>query len=155
VFVQPRVGQIPEAELAKQGNPRLALPRREEGKDAVDPLLRYDCIVLGDVSPDHLTSEDRRRLEKYVADRGGTLLLLAGQRLKPLAFRPEGAAGEDDPLLKMLPVERPHALSPLKGFPVTLTYEGQQTAFMQMDSTPKDSAKRWAELPRHYWGLVG
>jgi hypothetical protein len=155
VFVQPRVGQIPEAELEKLGNPRVALPRPEEGKDAVDPLLKYDCIVLGDVSPDRLTAEDRRRLEKYVADRGGTLVLLAGKRYMPLAFRPEGAAGEDDPLLKMLPVERPRAVSPLKGFPITLSHEGRLTPFLQMDSTPEESARRWAEFPRHYWGLVG
>jgi hypothetical protein len=155
VFVQPRVGKIPEAELEKQGNPRLALPRREEGQDTVDPLLKYDCIVLGDVSPDHLTAEDRRRLEKYVADRGGTLVLLAGKRSMPLAFGPDAATGEDDPLLKMLPVERPHAVSPLKGFPVTLTHEGRQATFLQMDSTPEGSAQRWADFPRHYWGLVG
>jgi hypothetical protein len=155
VFVQPRVGRIPEAELEKQGNPRLALPRREEGKEAVDPLLRFDCIVLGDVSPDHLTPDDRRRLEKYVADRGGTLVLLAGKRFMPLAFRPDGTTGGDDPLLKMLPVERPKAVSPLKGFSVTLTHEGQQTTFLQMDSTPESSAQRWAEFPLHYWGLIG
>ena len=155
VFVQPRVGQIPEAALEKQGNPRIALPRAQEGKDAIDPLLKYDCIVLGDVSPDQLTTDDRRRLEKYVADRGGTLVLLAGKRYLPLAFRPDEATGADDPLLKMLPVERPRAVSPLKGFPITLTHEGRQTPFLQMDSTPQASAQRWAEFPRHYWGLVG
>jgi hypothetical protein len=155
VFVQPRVGQIPEAELEKIGNPRLALPRPGEDKDGGDPLLKYDCIVLGDVSPDHLTAEDRRRLEKYVADRGGTLVLLAGKRYLPLSFRGEAAEGEDDPLLKMLPVERPRAVSPLKGFPVTLTYAGGLTSFLRMEDAPEDNARRWAELPRHYWGLVG
>jgi hypothetical protein len=155
VFVQPRVGRIPEAQLEKQGNPRLSLPRREDAKEALDPLLKYDCIILGDVSPDQLPIEDRKRLEKYVADRGGTLVLLAGKRYLPLAFHPEGSAGEDDPLLKMLPVERARAVSPLKGFAVAMTHEGKLTSFLQMDSTPEASAQRWAEFPRHYWGLVG
>jgi hypothetical protein len=155
VFVQPRVGRIPEAELEKQGNPRVALPRREDAKDALDPLLKYDCVILGDVSPEQLPIEDRKRLEKYVADRGGTLVLLAGKRSMPLAFRPEGAAGEDDSLLRMLPVERARAVSPQEGFAVTLTQEGKLTSFLQMDSTPEASAQRWAEFPLHYWGLVG
>ncbi len=157
VFTQPRVGRIPEAELEKAGNPRLTLPGKGEakGKDATDPLLKYDCIVLGDVSPEQLPVEDRRRLEKYVADHGGTLVLLAGKRFLPLAFRGEGAGAEDDPLLKMLPVEQPRAVSPLQGFPVTLTHEGQQTSFLQMDTAPETSLQRWAEFPRHYWGLVG
>src|SRR5262245_27598628 len=58
VFVQPRLGQIPEAQLEKQGNPRLSLPRREDAKDALDPLLKYDCVILGDVSPEQLPVED-------------------------------------------------------------------------------------------------
>src|SRR5262249_47981661 len=120
VFVQPRLGRIPEEQLEKQGNPRVALPRRSDAKDALDPLLRYDCMILGDVSPEQLPVEDRKRLEKYVADRGGTLVLLAGKRFMPLAFRPEGSAGEDDPLLRMLPVEHARAVSPLKGFALTI-----------------------------------
>ncbi|MCC6418253.1 MAG: VWA domain-containing protein [Gemmataceae bacterium] len=152
VFVQPRVGRIPEAQLTKIGNPRLTLPKPNE-KEPGGPLDKYDCIVLGDVAPEHLPIEDRRRLEKYVADRGGTLVLLAGKRFMPLAFAEGGA--EDDPLLKMLPVEKPRAVSPLDGFPMTLTHEGRQTSFLQLDVTPEESARRWAGLPRHYWGLVG
>ena len=38
VFVQPRVKQISEPDLEKlPGQPRLALPRPGEGKDAIDP----------------------------------------------------------------------------------------------------------------------
>ncbi len=153
VFVQPRVGRIPEAELEKIGNPRLILPRPAE-KDDEDPLVKYDCIVLGDVAPEQMPLEDRRRLEKYVADRGGTLVLLAGKRHMPLAYRSDGGE-EDDPIVKMLPVEKPRAVSPVEGFAVTLTHEGRLTSFLQMDKTPQESDRRWAEFPRHYWGLVG
>ncbi|MCI0457074.1 MAG: hypothetical protein L0Z62_08850 [Gemmataceae bacterium] len=153
VFVQPRIGRIPEAELEKIGNPRLTLPRSDEKSDE-DPLAKYDCIVLGDVAPEQLPLKDRRRLEKYVAGQGGTLVLLAGKRHMPLAYRGEGGE-EDDPIVKMLPIEKPRAVGPVEGFAVTLTHEGRLTSFLQMDTTPEKSDRRWAEFPPHYWGLVG
>ena len=54
-----------------------------------------------------------RALAVYVADRGGTLVLLAGKRALPLGF-PEGdAAGDADPLRKMLPIEDPRVVAPV------------------------------------------
>src|SRR5947209_1353018 len=46
VFLQPRLGQVAEDDLKKIGNPALALPAEP------DALLNYDCIILGDVSPE-------------------------------------------------------------------------------------------------------
>jgi len=157
VFVQPRVGKISEAELEKSGNPQLTLPASSDGAekavDQVDPLLKYDCIILGDVAPEQLPLADRRRLERYVGERGGTLVLLAGKRFMPLVF--QDTAGEDDPLVKMVPVRQPRPVSPPNGFAVTLTYEGSLTPYLQMEPEPEKSAARWAALPRHYWGVVG
>jgi hypothetical protein len=150
VFSQPRLGKIPEDELRKVGNPALALPADP------DALAGYDCIVLGDVTPEQLPAADRARLEKYVADRGGTLVVLAGKRAMPLAFLNAPRAGADeDPLLRLLPVEQPHAVSPRDGFPVALTAEGKLTPFLQLDPEADQSDARWAELPRHFWGVVG
>jgi hypothetical protein len=153
VFVQPRLQQVAEAELEKAGNPRLKLPQK---KAREDPLSRYDCIILGDVAPGQLPTADRRRLERYVADRGGTLVLLAGKRYLPLGFLAErGPGGATDPLLKLLPVEGPHAVNPPAGLAVRLTAEGNAAPFLQLDPAPDASARLWAELPRHYWGAVG
>jgi hypothetical protein len=163
VFTQPRVGKISETELEKIGNPRLTLPAPPPSPDLEgaakapmeqpDPLVRYDCIILGDVAPEQLPVGDRRRLEKYVAERGGTLVMLAGKRFMPLTY--QDSAKEDDPLLKMLPVQQPRGVKPLNGFPVTLTQEGTLTPYLQMDPEPEQSASRWAQLPRHFWGIVG
>jgi hypothetical protein len=161
VFLQPRVGKIAEEQLQKIGNPRLTLPAAATPRkapeaneaDQPDPLGKYDCIILGDVSPERLPLADRRRLEKYVAERGGTLVVLAGKRFMPLAFA--DGPGEDDPLLKLLPLQQPRAVNPPGGFAVTLTHEGGLTPYLQMDPEPARSAARWAELPRHYWGVVG
>ena len=76
VFDQPRLNTaLKDDDLDKIGSPRQHLPA---GPDA---LADYDCIILGDVSPGQLPLADRQRLEKYVAERGGTLIIEAGKRL--------------------------------------------------------------------------
>lgn len=148
VFAQPRLGRLSEEELQKAGNPRLALPSEP------DALAAYDCIILGDVTPDQLPLEDRVRLEKYVADRGGTLVIVAGKRAMPQGF-PVGPGAAGEPLRKLLPIEDPRPVDPVQGFPIVLTPEGQLASFLQMDSAPDRSAQRWSEFPRHFWGVVG
>jgi hypothetical protein len=150
VFEQPRLGKVSEEDLGRTGNPARKLPAE------ADALAVYDCIVLGDVSPTELSPVERARLEKYVADRGGTLVVLAGKRSMPLGFsRDERPAEEGDPLQRLLPVEEPRAVRPARGFSVALTHEGRRTSFLQLDPSPDKSTQRWAELPPHYWGVVG
>jgi len=150
VFLQPRLGQVSEDELRKAGNPWRSLPNEP------DALSAYDCIILGDVAPEQLPLPERVRLEKYVGDRGGTLVVLAGKRSMPLGFGGADAGGaEGDPLLRLLPIEQPQVVRPTEGFPVTLTYEGKNTPFLQMEPEPDKNEQRWSEFPRHYWGVVG
>jgi hypothetical protein len=150
VFHQPRLGKLPEEELEKLGNPALKLPAEP------DALAAFDCIVLGDVSPEQLPLAERIRLEKYVGDRGGTLVILAGKRFMPMAYVKQfDPSRELDPLLKLLPIvsERPYESN--DGFKVTLTEEGQQVPFLQMETTPEKSRERWALLPPHHWAIIG
>jgi hypothetical protein len=149
VFLQPRLDRIPEDELRKAGNPWRLLPAEP------DALSAYDCIILGDVAPEQLPLADRQRLEKYVADRGGTLVVLAGKRWMPAAYTGFDNAGEADPITKMLPIELPHVIKPTQGFPVTLSYDGNNTPFLQMEPEPAANAQRWASFPLHYWGVIG
>src|SRR5207237_4930739 len=74
VLAQPRLGRVAEDDLQRTGNPRLTLPGEP------DAFAAYDAIVLGDTSPEQLPAIERVRLERYVADRGGTLVIVAGQR---------------------------------------------------------------------------
>lgn len=151
VFVQPRLGAIPEDQLAASGNPQVMLPSEP------DALAAFDCIILGDVSPAQLPLEDRRRLEKYVADRGGTLVITAGKRSMPLGFTSEvnNTIDREDPFLKLLPIEAPRVVQSLKGFAVTLSHEGKLTPFLQLEPASDKNEDRWAQLPRHYWGVIG
>ena len=150
VFHQPRLNDnLTPAELEKMGSPRQQLPA------GADALAGFDCIILGDVSVQQLPLEERLRLEKYVTERGGTLVLLAGKRFMPLSYPQAGANGEADPLRKLLPIESPRVVAPAEGFPITLTQLGKETKFLEMDADPARSQAIWAGLPRHYWGIVG
>src|SRR5205823_5132635 len=108
-----------------------------------DPLFEYDCIILGDVLPEQITPAERTRLERYVADRGGTLVVLAGKRAMPMAYLPPvddkkpaplPMDDKQDPLIKMLPITQARTIAPPEGFPVTLTEEGKQTEFMKIEA---------------------
>ena len=150
VFQQPRLNEsLRDAELQKMGSPRQQLP---VGPDA---LAKFDCIILGDVAVAQLPLAERQRLAKYVAERGGTLVILAGKRYMPLAYPEIEANGETDPLRKLLPIESPRVVAPVEGFRVTLTGSGRETKFLEMDADPAKSASIWHGLPRHYWAVVG
>src|SRR5262249_7449261 len=98
VFTQPRVGSADETELQQSGYPAVELPPEPEA------LNNFDCIILGDVSPDQLPMADRLRLERYVSERGGTLVFLAGKRSMPQAFGTTAAERETDPIWRLLPI---------------------------------------------------
>jgi hypothetical protein len=151
VFSQPRLGKISEEELRQIGNPALTLPAEP------DAFAPYDCIILGDVAPEQLPPAERIRLEKYVADRGGTLVVLAGKRAMPLAFTANDRPGaaDEDPLLRLVPVEQPRPVAPHDGFHVALTEEGKLTPFLQMEPAADENLARWAGFPQHFWGVVG
>jgi hypothetical protein len=150
VFHQPRLNDsLGPEELKKIGLPVQQLPAGPNG------LAEYDCIILGDVAAEQLPLAERQRLEKYVAERGGTLVILAGKHSMPLGYPATEANGETDPLRKLLPIEAPHVLAPVEGFPVTLTRDGKGTKFLDMDPDPVKSASIWHTLPRHYWAVVG
>ena len=128
-FDQPRINPGDPEGAAKLGLPDLALPKDPEA------LMGYDCIILGDVSPDQLSRAEREKLEKYVSERGGTLVLLAGKRSMPLEFLRDG-----DPIGKMVPISAPRVVKIDDGFRVTLTAEGLQTSFLRLEANSGASA---------------
>lgn len=151
VFSQPRLGLIKDDDLDKAGLPKSKLPEPKSAGKEVDPLLDYDCILLGDVSPEQLPIGDRRRLEKYVSERGGTLILVAGKRYLPLAYAK--STGDEDPLAKMLPITQAMEWRKDSGFSLRVTGEGKLRSFLNLGDDSQSNV--WAELPKHYWGIVG
>jgi hypothetical protein len=148
VFTQPRLDDsLSQAELEKLGSPAQDWPAGEEA------LASQACIILGDVPPDKLTLAQRQRLERYVADAGGTLIVVAGKHSMPLAYPQAGPDGEPDPLRKLLPIEFPRVLAPEEGVKLVLTQAGRDTRYLDLDSDREENDTLWAGYPRP-WGWV-
>jgi hypothetical protein len=116
-------------------DPVAALP------DDLDGWSRFRVVVLGDVTPATLTLKHQQHLRDYVALRGGTLVLIAGEAAMPGAYR----AG---PLGPMLPVEP--AKSPAfndEGFRIVVTPEGRATEATQLEDDPVASDRLWGDIP--------
>jgi hypothetical protein len=150
VFRQPRIGAIKsEDELRKLGTPARKMP------DDPDVLTSYDCIILGDVEPTQFTAQDRERIEKYVAEAGGTLVLTAGKRAMPVHYAQE----DNDPIRKLLPIKNPRAYDSgerlPEGFPLVITDEGEKSWFLSMGDTGGENRQRWDRLPPHHWAVAG
>lgn len=145
VFRQPRVTRATDEEVRT-----LGLPAREMPADP-DSLAGVDCVILGDVEPGQFSLTERERLERYVADSGGTLVMVAGKRAMPLAYAGRG----DDPLRKLLPVRQPKELDEPGGFRLALTPEAERAWFLHLADAAGDSRETWRRLPAHHWAVVG
>lgn len=91
--------------------------------------FKFDVIILGDVSAKQLAKEGIRTLERFVKDRGGSLVVVAGPNHMPHAYR-------NTPLADVLPVliNRPTGLrasSPDQSFHFSATSEGVSHAILQ------------------------
>ncbi len=145
VFRQPRVTRATDDDLRKSGIPARQMP------DEPDGLNGYDCIIVGDVEPDQFGPAERARLEKYVAEAGGTVVFQAGKRSMPLSH----SSGDEEPIRKLLPIKNPRSLDSKFGFPLALTAEGQRSWFLQMGDTGTESRVQWERFPPHYWAVTG
>jgi hypothetical protein len=111
--------------------------------------MKFDVIILGDVSPDELGRANMDYLRHYVLTRGGSLIVLAGSRYMPQAFT--GTPLEEILPVTFRPTTRPLLTGPEKEFRMSLTAEGRNTIFMRLDDDPAGNRKAWNEVPGLHW----
>ncbi|MBY0231452.1 MAG: hypothetical protein K2W96_19380 [Gemmataceae bacterium] len=144
VFDQPRLEEIGAEEAEKLGLPARAWPKGDES------FGDLGCVILGDVDAANLTLPDRVKLERFVSEAGGTLVIVAGKRAMPLGFP------DDDPLRRLLPIESPHVLDQEEGFSLTLTRAGEEQKFLELEADRGENATLWAGHPRPWgWAVAG
>jgi hypothetical protein len=110
---------------------------------------KFDVIVLGDVQPSELTLPAQEALRRFVVDRGGTLVMIAGPHFMPRAF-----AGTL--LDQVLPVElQPTTAYPVptpdESFGVALTPEGRDSVIMRLKADPQENVAFWSSRPEARW----
>ncbi|HPD13970.1 MAG TPA: hypothetical protein PLE19_03430 [Planctomycetota bacterium] len=113
--------------------------------------MKFDVIVLGDVEPEALKDEHMKALRRFVEDRAGTLIVIAGPRHMPHAYA-------NTPLADLLPVTlkadaqpEPWLRSPDDSFRIELTPEGREHVITRLKVDPAESLEVWASLPDLHW----
>jgi len=142
--------------------PRPASAKRPAGQEEANALpadeaewLKFDVVILGNVPRKALDDKAIGAIKRFVSDRGGTLIAIAGPDHMPGAY-----AGT--PLAELLPVVLPKSPTtapsapaarrlPAKGFRIALTPAGRRHVIFRQDVEPEKSAKVWASLPAIYW----
>ncbi|MCA9017947.1 MAG: VWA domain-containing protein, partial [Planctomycetaceae bacterium] len=157
LFEQPYMGLLPQPffpnQLLIKEPPKNEQPNLD---NKPHPFSDKDLIIIGDVSPEHL--ENWEHIQTFVADQGGTLVLLAGKKYLPLAHRSE-ILNELLPLKNLKVVDWNQANFKVppeeRGMRLRLTPEGEAEPLFQFDVNPETNRDIWAELPGHLWFLQG
>jgi hypothetical protein len=117
--------------------------------------MKFDVVILGDIPPSSLRPQDQDALKKFVEDRAGTLIVVAGPRYMPHAF-----AGT--PLADLLPVtfrrveqEEPYLLPPEGNFHIELTAEGRDSVIMRLSPEAVENQATWSGFPEIRWRHPG
>lgn len=154
VFHQPYIGIMADTWFPRQ----LRLPA-DPNDLANSPFADPDLIVIGDVAQADMPEEAWLLLERFVAESGGTLVLMAGKNDFPLNHRSQ-ALDRLLPMTNLRPINITNntaAGDPTeRGFHLRLTPDGEREAMLQFDTQSRlDNARAWASLPGHVWGLFG
>lgn len=124
-----------------------ALPEEQKG------LEEYDIIVLGDVMAERLDDAAQRRLAKYVADAGGFLVVIAGQKAMPRSY-PTGALADLLPIRQQMPATTAAALLSADASPrarVKLDTDGSRSEIVRVLRDPALNEQLWPALPELNW----
>ena len=115
-----------------------------------EELYEYDVVLFGDVNPKLLSDSALQNLADYVTQRGGGLVLMAGPRHFPRAYR-------KTPLEKLLPADIDSMRLPQheelldQSFPVKLSRMGLMSPHLQLAESPAENVKTWNRLPEIRW----
>lgn len=129
-----------------QGTPYLAeFPARRED------LFRYDLVIFGDVDPKALSLAQQENLNKFVAEFGGALVVVAGRKFMPAAYR-------RSLLERTLPVEldapglEPSPDAPAeKPIRLQLTPAGRASPMLRLSDKDEENVALWQQLPPVFW----
>lgn len=153
VFAQPFLGVRDRPFFSN----RFEIP---EGDDPLERsiLADADLVVVGDASPESLDESAWKLLETFVSEAGGTLVMVAGKRDLPSAYRFESFESlmPVDGLVPLEFTDNSGRTAPTRrGFGIALSPEGRREPMLQFHLDATENRRIWDGLPGHTWGLVG
>ncbi|MED5586776.1 MAG: hypothetical protein VYB61_10500 [Verrucomicrobiota bacterium] len=122
----------------------------ENFPDRREDLFGYDLILFGDIDPAKLPDNAIENITSFVSEGSGSVVILAGKRFTPAAYRNTG-------LERLLPIElsptRLGAESATASRPIRLqlTEAGLAEGFLNLEEDPDKVQERWSKLPPVYW----
>jgi uncharacterized membrane protein len=126
-------------------------------------LNRFDVVILGDVDPHNKRfprmNEHLKDLADFVRERGGGLLMVAGERYAPLTYR-------DTPLKDVLPIdvtvdEKPEDAEEGEGKELTESFRpeitplGRSHPIFSFTADERENEEIWGRLREMYWHAEG
>lgn len=117
-----------------------------------DRLLQFDVLILGDVNQKLFRPTELHDLAQFVADKGGTIVVMAGEYFMPATYRET----EIEELLPVVTPSAPAALAQVQarrkeGFRMVLTPEGTEDPIARLSLDRLENGKIWQYLPKMYW----
>ena len=125
-------------------------PYIENFPDRREDLFGYDLILFGDIDPEKLPDNAIENITSFVSEGSGSLVILAGKRFTPVAYR-------NTELERLLPIElsptRLGAEAAIASRPIRLqlTEAGLAEGFLNLEEDPDKAQERWSKLPPVYW----
>jgi hypothetical protein len=138
-----------------EGDPAIArgpqTPYLAQFPAAKEELFKYDLVIFGDLDPKLMSMANLANLSTLVSDFGGALIVMAGKRFTPQAYRRTA-------LEKLLPVEfdspPPESAreNPLeRPIRLELTSAGAASPMLRFSDQPVENLALWKQLPPVYW----
>jgi len=128
-------------------------PRPKALPEEQKALEEYDIIVLGDIMAERLDDAAQKRLARYVADNGGFLVVIAGNKAMPRAY-PSGPLSDLLPIRQQLPSGNAAALISADapaGARVKLDPDGSRSEIIRVLRDPALNEQLWTALPELTW----
>ncbi|MBI5722555.1 MAG: hypothetical protein HZA50_01245 [Planctomycetes bacterium] len=139
--------------------------------DGKTEWMKFDAVILGDVSPSALGGKAMDAIREFVSVRGGTLIVIAGRDHMPAGYFGDSQAKNTaasssvatGPALPasfadLLPVapagglaSGPAAAPAQRGFRLAATEEGSRHMLLQIADDPLASQAAWQALPEFSW----
>jgi hypothetical protein len=114
-------------------------------------LYEYDIVILGDVARSDLPDNQLTLLRAFVEERGGSLVVIAGEAHMPWEYR-------GSPLEALLPaalLSGAHDHTTDEPFQLVPTAVGARHPMLKLEADPAANRHRWESLPGGYWcGIV-
>ena len=113
----------------------------------IKKLFDYDILVLGDVPRSNFSDTQLDNMRRFVEDRGGSMLIIAGEEHMPHEY-----AGT--PLEAVMPVvisPTPEPLRDEEPFRWQRTPEGKRSPIMQLEDDPARNEDAWNSLRGMLW----